>query len=146
VVGLVGNVAVTLSNLNHTFPKDVDVLLVGPQGQKVILMSDPGADALANVSVKLDDTAPTALPDAGQILSGTYKPTDFEPGDPFDAPAPVGPYETSLSTFAGANPNGTWLLYVMDDTAGDAGNIANGWGLAFTTISPINKLAALGFV
>jgi uncharacterized repeat protein (TIGR01451 family) len=45
VVGLVGNVAVTLSNLNHTFPKDVDVLLVGPQGQKVILMSDAGADA-----------------------------------------------------------------------------------------------------
>jgi uncharacterized repeat protein (TIGR01451 family) len=107
-------------------------------------MSDAGADALANVTVKLDDTAPTALPDAGQILSGTYKPTDFEPGDPFAAPAPVGLYETSLSTFAGANPNGTWLLYVMDDTAGDAGNIANGWSLAFTTISPANQLADLG--
>jgi uncharacterized repeat protein (TIGR01451 family) len=93
--------------------------------------------------VKLDDTAPTALPDAGQILRALQNPPTLNRGRSTRR-RPVGPYETSLSTFAGANPNGTWLLYVMDDTAGDAGNIANGWSLAFTTISPANQLADLG--
>ena len=33
-------VTVTLKQMTHTFPDDVDVLLVGPTGVKFILMSD----------------------------------------------------------------------------------------------------------
>ena len=46
VAGLAGqvitNLTVTLSNFSHTFPSDVSILLVGPQGEVCVLMSDVG--------------------------------------------------------------------------------------------------------
>ncbi len=36
------SISVTLSNFSYFYPADVDVLLVGPQGQNVMLMSDVG--------------------------------------------------------------------------------------------------------
>ena len=36
------DINVTLTGWNHTFPDDVDILLVGPGGQNLILMSDVG--------------------------------------------------------------------------------------------------------
>lgn len=141
VTGQVGKVVVTLSNLNHTFVEDVDILLVNPSGQKVILMSDAGnPGGVANTTVSFDDSG-AALPDNGQILPVTYAPGDFEPGDTFPGPAPVGPYSSSLSAFNDNSPNGAWSLYVVDDFTGDAGSIAGGWSLALTTVTPINQLA-----
>jgi uncharacterized repeat protein (TIGR01451 family) len=141
----VGKVTLTLSNLTHSFPDDIDLLLEGPGGQKAILMSDAGgSSALNNVNVTLDDGAPSALPDVGQILSTSYRPADYEGGDSFNSPAPAGPYATTLSAFAGLNPNGAWKLYIMDDATGDPGSVGKGWALAITTVSPINQLADLG--
>ena len=40
--GVVQEVTVTLNRFRHDFPDDVDILLVGPQGQSVILLSDAG--------------------------------------------------------------------------------------------------------
>ena len=42
------------------------------------------------------------------------------------------------------NANGSWSLYVFDDSAGDTGAISNGWSLALTSITPVNQLADLG--
>jgi len=124
---------VTLKGLSHTWPDDLDVLLVGPGGQKVLLMSDAGAgNDINNVTLTFDDAAASNLPDNSAIGSGTYKPTDFVTGDTFPSPAPAGPYGTALSVFNGLNPNGTWSLYVLDDEAGDSGSIAGGWSLDFT--------------
>ena len=39
------DVDVTLNDLSHTFPDDIDVLLVGPTGADAILMSDAGGGA-----------------------------------------------------------------------------------------------------
>src|SRR5262249_38055763 len=39
VTGLIGKLTVTMTNVNHTFPDDVDVLLVGPAGQTTLLMA-----------------------------------------------------------------------------------------------------------
>src|SRR5882724_6644087 len=128
--GVINKVTVTLTNINHTFPDDIDILLVGPTGQKTILMSDAGGTLdLVNVTLTLDDAAASLLPDGGQIVSGTFKPADFEAGDTFPAPAPDGPYPAALSGFNGTNPNGTWSLYVVDDAVGDVGNISGGWSL-----------------
>src|SRR5436190_12094960 len=128
--GVINKVTVTLTNINHTFPDDIDILLVGPTGQKTILMSDAGNTLdLVNVTLTFDDVAASFLPDNAQIVTGTFKPTDFEPGDPFPAPAPAGPYPAALSGFNGTNPNGTWSLYVVDDAATDFGNINGGWSL-----------------
>lgn len=144
VGGLISKVSVTLANLTHSFPDDLDILLVGPNGQKAILMSDSGGGfAVNNVTLTFGDDALDPLPDAGQIVTGSYLPTDYEPGDTFGAPAPAGPYGTTLSVFKGISPNGTWSLYIMDDLGGDAGILSDGWSLDFTLSDPVNGAADL---
>jgi uncharacterized repeat protein (TIGR01451 family) len=138
LTGLVGKVSVSLKGLTHGFPDDVDVLLVGPSGQKVVFMSDTGGGhSITNLDLTFDDSAASGLPDTAQITSGTYKPTDFEPGDNFPPPAPAGAVSTFLSALKGSNPNGNWSLYVIDDATGDAGNIS-AWSLSIMTITPVS--------
>ncbi|CAN5580613.1 hypothetical protein BH18ACI3_BH18ACI3_17810 [soil metagenome] len=131
VSGTVTKATVTLTNVSHTFPDDIDILLVGPTGATVILMSDSGgALDVTNVNLTFDDAAAAMLPDSTQIVSGIFKPTNFVAGDTFPAPAPASPYGTTLAgSFNGTNPNGTWRLYVADDLGGDVGSIAGGWSL-----------------
>jgi subtilisin family serine protease len=134
LTGGVNSLKVTLTGLSHTWPDDIDVLLVGPSGAKALLMSDVGGfNGINNVTLVFDPTATAFLPDESQITGGTYKPTDFETGDLFNAPAPVGPYGVDFSVFNNTNPNGTWSLYVMDDVGGDSGTIAGGWSLLIGT-------------
>jgi subtilisin-like proprotein convertase family protein len=157
--GNINDIDLKLSGYSHNFPDDVAVLLVGPQGQKALLMSDVGGDdfgRISDVNLTLDDEATKSLPDNGQIASGTqitsgtYKPTrgtitsvtgDSTVPANFPAPAPVGPYATNLSVFDNTDPNGTWSLYVIDDTAGDTGQFAGGWSLEITTDAPTDTTA-----
>lgn len=140
--GTITKVTLTLKGLGQTYPDDVDILLVGPGGQKLMLFSDVGGDYdVNNVTVTLADAATAALPDNGPLVAGTFKPTDAAPGevrDLFPAPAPPGPYATSLAAFNGLAANGTWSLFVNDDGPGDAGTIAGGWSLTITTTGPAN--------
>ena len=124
------DVNVHLFGMNHTWPDDLDFLVVGPQGQNLIVMSDVGSSYdLVNVDLVLDDAAAASLPDSAQIVSGAYKPTNIGTGDTFPAPAPAPSAATTLATFNGTDPNGTWSLYTYDDAGGDIGNISGGWCL-----------------
>jgi CSLREA domain-containing protein len=147
VPGAISNLRVTLFNVNHTFPDDMDILLVGPGGQKFILMSDAGDNPnLVNRTFTFADTAASFMPDAPgtAIASGTWKPTNYGTGDTFGAPAPDGPYstpgpdgsDTLNGIFGGADPNGTWSLYVFDAFNPDGGTITAGWGMEITTTPP----------
>jgi subtilisin-like proprotein convertase family protein len=136
--GTILDVNVTLTGITHEFPDDIDVLLVGPFGQNVVLMADTGGTGdLVNVNLTFDDAAPTSLPDATQIVSGTFKPT-IGVGGAFSgtAPAPAPPYGSTLAIFNGTSPNGAWSLYVFDDVAGNPGAIGGGWSLDITTNAP----------
>jgi uncharacterized repeat protein (TIGR01451 family)/uncharacterized delta-60 repeat protein len=131
--GVIGALSVTLNNLSHTFPADLDILLVGPQGQNVILMSDCGAgNDISDVTLRFDDNAPDSLPATAPIVSGVFKPTNIGGGDVFFAPAPAGTYGSTLSAFTGTDPNGDWLLYIMDDQGSDVGVLFGGWRLNFS--------------
>ena len=147
VAGLTGNKKITLefTGLNTTFPGDMDWLLVGPGGQKMVVLSDAVSafSTQANVNVVLKDDAANTLP-AGALASmaGEWKPTDHTaaPTDNFPAPAPAAPWSTpgptGSATFAsvfgtdGATMNGTWSLYGVDDVSGDVATIT-GWKLTF---------------
>ena len=136
VTGTVSKVTVTLNNLNHTFPDDLDLLLVGPGGQSVILMSDAGGSVdFVNTTLTFDDSAALAVPDSTQITSGTYRTANYGTAgaDSFPAPAPPPPWGASLAIFNGIDPNGTWRLFVVDDAGSDVGSIAGGWSLAIAT-------------
>jgi uncharacterized repeat protein (TIGR01451 family) len=148
VTGLVGKVTATLSNLNHTYPHDVSVLLVSPSGANTLLMSHVAdLSSVAGADVTFDDSAPSPLPESGSISSGSWQPTAYSPAPVFPTNAPpatnppAGPYSAAMSTFNGTNPNGTWSLFVIDDVTGDQGAISNGWSLAITTVSPVNNVA-----
>ena len=136
LAGTISKVTVTLTNFSHTFPDDLDVLLVGPGGQKVLLMSDAGGDLAANnLNLTFDDTA-SQIPDLMALTSSAYSPGNYGGlPDTFPAPAPAGPYPNPqrLSVFNGASPNGVWSLFVFDDGDIDTGIIQGGWSLTITT-------------
>lgn len=160
--GTITDVNVTLSGWTSGRPRDMDVLLVAPTGEKFIIMSDVGGTStcsISNVNITLDDSAAGQFPDyettvcpAGGLPSGTYRPTNYTfssepaPADSFPSPAPAAPYSnpaptgaaTFASVFNGLSPNGTWNLYVVDDAlgntpAGGTSSFSGGWSLDITT-------------
>ncbi|MEO6033813.1 MAG: Calx-beta domain-containing protein, partial [Verrucomicrobiota bacterium] len=146
IVGAVSKVSVTLSKLNHSFADDIDVLLVSPTGEKIILMSDAGGgNSIDNATITFDDEAGVALPDSGLISTGTFRPSNYssQPSDFFPPPAPVGPYSSGLAALNGVNPNGAWFLYVVDDAFFNSGNISGGWSLSVDASSGLAPIADL---
>ncbi len=122
------DVNVTLNNLSHTVADEVEVLLVAPGGRRALIMSDVGGGPASNVTLTLDDEAAAPLPDAGPLVTGTFRPTDAK--DASDPPAPAPPaYPSALSTFDGKRPTGQWRLFVFDDAPGDSGQFQGGWTL-----------------
>ena len=100
-----------------------------------MLLSDAGGwqEPPAAVTITLDDAAASQVPDNGPLVSGTYRPSNFESVDVFPSPAPTPSAATTLATFEGTNPNGDWKLYVVDDDVFDAGSILNGWSITIQT-------------
>ena len=135
LTGTITDVDVRLNTLNHTFPSDLDIMLVGPGGQHVVLMSDAGSNVpVVDTTFFIDDEALSPLPGVGQINTDRYQPTNYGAGDPFPAPAPSSSDAApDLSAFDGTNPNGVWSLYVVDDTLMDAGSLDDGWSLLIDT-------------
>lgn len=135
------SISVTVSNFTHLYPADVDVLLVGPQGQNVMLMSDVGTFfPVAGLNFTFNNTASTSMPSGSMLMSGTFAPTNFDPVgnvDGFPAPAPlVGPYGSTFGPFLNTDPNGLWKLYIVDDVVGNDGQFAGGWSMTITTAGP----------
>lgn len=141
----VHKVTVTLHTVAHASPDDLDILLVGPRGQNVLLMSDCGLNnSVTDITLTLDDDAAAALPDSDPVItSGTYRPSNYGSVvlETLDPPAPGQPYGTELGVFRGTNPNGQWRLYALDDSPEDGGYIADGWTLRLITSDPIADLS-----
>ncbi len=141
-VGTISNLTVTLHGMSHSNPRNVNMLLVGPDSQAVVLMSDTvGGYPMTDLTFTLSDQAYYPLPGNSPMANGTFQATDYAPNHTdaqfaFPSPAPVPPYNTTLTTFKGLAPNGTWSLYVSDGGADAGGQIARGWSLAITTVSP----------
>jgi uncharacterized repeat protein (TIGR01451 family) len=139
VAGTVTKVTATLNNFSHTYPSDLDILLVGPGGESAMLMAACGSEYnVVNATLTFDDQALLLLSDYLPITSGTYQPTDYAFGDSLPEPAPEGPYDSSLATFQNVNPNGVWNLFIYDFFKPDAGRLAGGWSLAITTTVPFS--------
>ena len=139
--GTLTKVTVILSNLTHTWAQDVDALVVGPQGQAVLCMSDAGRGAALGQTLTFDDSAAGLLPQFDVLVSGTYQPTAYSTNQVLPVPAPAGPYSPRLAAFNGTAPNGTWSLYAQDDVFKDSGWVANGWSLVLRTQNVTDDLS-----
>lgn len=109
----------SLFGLSHIFPVDSDVLLVGPTGANLILMSDVGGDAFG---------APAPGGPYGSALS-VFNSTD-----------PTGTWSLHIMDNAGLDPgslsNG-WSLTVTDAAIPEP-------GAALLLVGGLISLAALG--
>jgi hypothetical protein len=114
------------------------VLLVGPGGQQVTLVSDAGGTSGigSGSPIVLDDEAASGVRDP--VLAGRFQPTDLNDpvnGDPIVPPAPAPTGNTQLSVFDGTDPNGAWRLFVVDDQRSYGGFLR--WTLRITTTDPV---------
>jgi subtilisin-like proprotein convertase family protein len=129
-VAHVDGLAGTITDVNvvmafgHAFPGDVDMMLVGPQGQRSVLMSDVGGVKPVSVGLRFDDAAELAVP-VTSLDEGTYRPTDNDGVgvDSYPLPAPPDGSPAPLAVFNGLKPNGDWKLFVVDDDAGYTGTV-----------------------
>jgi subtilisin-like proprotein convertase family protein len=137
----IADVNLTLRGLSHPFPADIDVLLVAPGGRNAVLVDEAGRNsggepAITDITLTLDDDAPTELPENNALTTGAFQPFVFDLSSvEFPAPAPTPSGEATLSTFDGINPNGQWQLFIVDDAGGDTGSLADGWTLEITAKS-----------
>ena len=145
--GLITDLDVSIDGIWHQRPDDLDLLLVGPQGQKVVLMSDAcGSLGVNAYGWEWDDEAAAPMPEGyGTDVCGTrfHRPTNYGSGDVWPAPAPAGPYSTSLSAFDGTNPNGEWRLFVNDDADANTGFFTNRFQLGITTDTPRPRVTSV---
>src|SRR5262245_6532382 len=76
--GTITDVNVTLFDVHHTFPDNVDIMLAADQmpGRNATIMSDVGGDTdtSGDFTVGLDDQAMQLLPDDGPLVPATFQP------------------------------------------------------------------------
>jgi len=139
--GLIGGVyraSVTLNGFNASNPSDVSMVLQSPSGPSVLLLAAAGGtNPVSNLTLTFADTnslAPqnTALGPNGSSVA--YHPTSYVgQNNALPTNAPVPPYLDRMAAFNGVNPNGTWKLFVVDNTTGQTVGISNGWSLTLST-------------
>jgi hypothetical protein len=154
VPGTVTDVNVRL--LGATATADADMVLRGPNGQQVMVMSDACIQGTSNRGNWIfDDSAPGFVSRSGPCSPSSptqsiFLPSNYlgqpnandnsvEPDDMSVAPGgPPPPYVNNLAALAGGSPNGSWDLFVLDDNSvGFVGfSINSGWALTLEVEPP----------
>ena len=130
LAGSISNVTVDLFGLSHTYPDDLFIVVQGPDGTSVVLMSDAGGNGDVNgIDLRFDDAAAAAVPGSGPLSAGSYRVSQYGDVETLPAPAPSVSFGTDLSAFDGSDANGLWNLFVFDDAGRDVGRISGGWAL-----------------
>jgi subtilisin-like proprotein convertase family protein len=129
VNGVVSSVIVTLTGINHSYKGELDIALVGPAGNGVILMSDITAGpSFNNTTIRFADDPRNII---SQNSNTILRPENEDSNDSYPTLPAASSFNTRLSVFNGANPNGIWRLYIIDDTGSDGGGVSGGWSLTF---------------
>lgn len=117
---------VTIDGITHDWMSDLEVTLVSPVGDSVLLMANAGCcvgGAINDVSFQAGVGNDILLQQNG-IQSGIYEPIDGQAWD---------------DLHNGQDPNGEWQLVVNDPFFGDLGTLT-GWTMSFADFSPIPEL------
>jgi Ca2+-binding RTX toxin-like protein len=141
VPGSVTKLTVTLQGVTSLQSgADIDALVVAPNGQNVMVMSDACPGVFSNLDLTFDDAATAVLGDVNPppCTSGTYRPTNISTGndDNLPPPAPAGPFGLTIAPLTVGTVNGVWSLYTQDDAASGIESIDRGWKLNIETSTP----------
>jgi len=99
--------------INHTFEADIEIVLIAPNGDSVLVCADYSAEGNNdNIVTLFDDNA------ANSLINNRY----------VDISTRMIPHNNMNPVFAGDNPNGVWRLRVRDDDISDTGRVY-AWGL-----------------
>lgn len=158
LTGIIQNVTVSINNLAFTDYGTLGLMLAGPNGKNVELMSFASESFQGSrnttgspLNLVLDDAAANAIPLTSGLTSGTFRPASYAisfSGSPdnyptgapvFDLTAPSGT-ATLLSEFGGAGANGTWSLWISERGNPQSGSIGTGaasgsWCVNFTLLA-----------
>lgn len=106
-----------IDSLNHPWISDINIYLVAPWGDRVLVSSGNGGFGYQNMrNVVFTDTATVNVSNQTNGIPTGYYHTEQANG---------------FSTFnTNQNPNGTWRLQVSDTVAGDVGKLYK-WTLSF---------------
>ena len=105
------SIELVLTDLTHTNPADLDIYLISPFGDTLEIMTDRGDSvAMVNADFIFNDAGPALPPPDQGLPDGTYRPEGF----------------AGMAFFVGMS-GGTdaWKLLVIDDSAGDQGNLGS---------------------
>ena len=116
-------------SFNHTYTGDIDMWLISPWGQRILLFDQHGAagDNLTNVNF-IDNTCARLISTGVNPFTGTWRPNN-PTGTPSCAGAGAG---TGVATLAATIDHavGTWTLGFSDAFPGDGGTMIS-WSLEF---------------
>lgn len=113
IQGIIRDVNVTI-DVNHTWTADLEIFLVGPNDQKIMLVAGEGGRGDNFRETKFDDASTESITGASAPFHGTFHP------------------EESLTVFNNQDPNGTWTLHIEDKAFQDGGSL-NHWALSIET-------------
>lgn len=138
------SVILNINGFSHTTSGDVEFVLEGPTGARLLLQSGAGQNEEANNINYIIADYGSAMSTSQLTSGGTYKPTALitpnfpspGPGTSYNNPGPAnGGTATLASTFGGTNSNGVWKLYVKDEYSGDRGRI-DSWTVITKAATP----------
>jgi hypothetical protein len=128
--GAISGLRVRLKNFTHSFPADVGVLLVAPDGsshQLIAPIPGSGGNPVSGITLTFENDAQTPLPNP--LVTGTFRSTGGNQA--YAAPANTFPRTNFLDSLLESDRNGAWRLFVQDFAAGDSGSFAGGWEIEF---------------
>ena len=156
-----GNISAVTVSLDITggFNGDLYAYLVGPNGGFAMLLNRVGMGTGSSESsfgyrdagfnITFNDSATngnihdyqTVSGYAGLLNGGSWQP-DGRNMDPQSSPSLFDTTIPSafLSSFNGSNPNGTWILFLVDLSSGGQSSVVS-WGLGITTVPEPSTLS-----
>lgn len=142
--GLLTEVEVTLWGLKDSNAEGLQVLLVGPGGNRIVLMAsyEVGRHVTLNTDwsfVTLSQRVQCPEPEGMWRGAGATEPFNCGLSEPFPEPAPPGPYVERLEDVGNGGATGEWKLYVANDASDGQGTVATGWSLKLH-VTPIVRL------
>ena len=135
ISGVITNVTCNVQINQNARGQDIELYLVSPGGQIIELVNDQGGSSASNFNITFSDAGATNITSwtPGNI-TGIYRPQGSFTTSYVGAQTPT---ITTMGGFNGFSPNGTWVLYVIDDQGG-GGSFQNFVSYTLNVTSSIN--------